>query len=102
MNKIVWRNLRPDLMICEDKYAIRYVEILDYRCVVFKFYQSSCTYSDTDAFWYEHYDSKEDGVIAAQRWIMRGMEQFPEGEFAYKLKDGIYIEPRPKAERRGW
>ena len=85
----------------EDKYAIRHVEPLQYRVVAFKYHKTSYRYSDTVAFYYEHYASWTDAIQAARNWCMR--DELERGESApYDLAPGLYRVPDPVIERRGW
>jgi len=87
--------------VFEDKYAIRYVRPLKYRVVAFKYYKISCKFSDTVAFYYEHYASQDDAMQAAKNWCLRGELERGEG-MPYALAPGIDIEPKPVVEAQAW
>jgi len=95
-----WDSLLSSL-IHEDRYAIRYVTPLKYRVVVFKYHKSSYRFSDTAAFYYEHYASWGDTIQAARNWCLRGeLERGEAGPF--ELAPGIYQVPDPIIEKQAW
>jgi len=90
-------------LVCKDRYAIRYVTPMKYRVVAFKFYQNSCRYSDTVAFYYEFYASRDDAIQAAKNWCLRGeLERLEDEAKPYNLALGVYSEPAPTVERPSW
>jgi hypothetical protein len=95
-----WDVLETNL-VHKDKYAIRYVTPMQYRVTAFKFYQTSCRYSDTVAFYYEHYASQTDAIQAAKNWCLRGELESGEAE-PYNLALGVYVEPAPVVESQAW
>ena len=92
------------MVYLQDKYAIRYIDILDHRCEAFKFYWSTATYSDTVAFWFKDYSTPQDAVNAAKLWLLRGeLEHSPEEEpIVFNLASGLYVQPKPEMVKPGW
>ncbi len=87
----------------EDKYAIRYIDIFEYRCEAFKFYWGTATYSDKVAFWYKDYATPQDAIKAARKWVLRGeLEREPDEVIFYALANGLYSEPSPELVKARW
>ena len=101
MNTWHWDHLESNLFL-SDKYAIRYVRPMLYRVTAFKYYRTSFRYSDTVAFYYEDYASKEDTICAAKRWCLRGELEHDVDTKPYALAPGVYVEPNPIVESSSW
>ena len=99
-----WRFLADGSQVFVDKYASRFVRQLKYRTIAFKFYEMSFKYSDTVAFWHEHYASPEDAVNAAKLWCFwhGEAEREPETQCTFRLADGLLRQPEPEIEKNGW
>jgi len=102
MKLIGWRwDSLAETLVHKDKYAIRFVRPLQYRVVAFKFYHTSCRYSDTVAFYYDNYASWSDAIQAARNWCLKG--ELERGEASpFSLAPGIHLEPDPIIEQHAW
>lgn len=101
-----WKKNTNSLHVLVDKYAYRYVEELDHRCIAYKFHLGTATYSDTISFWYSDYATPEDAVKAAKVSLMWGeLEKSLDAE-EEKYLTNINLagnnHPLPQLESRGW
>ena len=101
-NKLQWR-LIDNIYRLDDKYAIRYVEPLDYRVIAYIWYNSTATFSEKVAIWYEDFADKQSAIEFAEAWAIghSPIEREVYGisgeiRFAYGV-----VEPRVEVEQRG-
>jgi len=106
---MAWKKSAPTLIslsalhVLSDKYAHRYIEELDHRCVAYKYFIGTATYSDKVAFWYVDFATRADAIQMAKNWLQRG-------ELAVSVESlmfdfATHVQPyryNPELEKRGW
>ena len=103
---MAWKKNTDTLHVLTDKYAHRFVEQLTHRCVAYKFFIGTATYSAKETYWYSDFVTSEDAVKAAKIRLMRGeLEHSPDDKEEAYLTDintNKLTFPLPEIEQRGW